>query len=160
RRSPGAVALTHERKHMTYVELEERSNRLARHLRANGVHPNSVVALSIERSFDLVIAILAILKTGSAYVSIDPADPGERAAFIARDSQGTLVWTDGEIDGSRISARVLDVRKVESASPEPIDSGATSASLAYIIYTSGSTGEPKGVPIRHDQVGRLLDIGR
>ncbi|HEX3126552.1 MAG TPA: amino acid adenylation domain-containing protein, partial [Thermoanaerobaculia bacterium] len=138
---PGAPAVMGEHGILTYGELNRRANRLAHRLRRQGVGPEDVVALRLPRSPELVTAALAALKAGAAYLPIDPAHPGERAAYIVRDS----------------GARLL-IETVEATPDEPetdLDLPLTSDRLAYVIYTSGSTGEPKGTELLHGGLANL-----
>ncbi|MFP5285014.1 MAG: amino acid adenylation domain-containing protein, partial [Thermoanaerobaculia bacterium] len=143
-RAPQAPALSAGGEQLTYRELDERANRLAHHLLARGAGPGGRVALALERSADLVVAILAVLKTGAAYVPLDPAWPAERLAFALEDSGAALLVTPGDLAGlaSRSSSR-----PVLAADP---------ALPAYVLYTSGSTGRPKGVVVSHANVDRLF----
>jgi amino acid adenylation domain-containing protein len=166
--TPGAVAVTGEDGPLTYSELDERANRLARHLRRQGVGPESRVALLMNRSAEMVTALLAILKAGGAYVPLDPAYPRERLTFMLEDSGAEVLLTHAglgeELPG--VAARVIDVSEAwgdaqgehESAGTEleGFAGGSRAENLAYVIYTSGSTGRPKGVMVTHANVSRLL----
>ncbi|MFC4909840.1 amino acid adenylation domain-containing protein [Actinomadura gamaensis] len=140
---PSAAAVTFEGRSWTYAEVNAAANRLARHLVAQGVGPEQFVALSFPRSADLVIAILAVLKTGAAYVPIDPDYPADRIAYMIEDAAPVLTLTSIEVDGDYSSENLDDV----VISPD---------NPAYVIYTSGSTGRPKGVVVPHQNVVRLL----
>jgi amino acid adenylation domain-containing protein len=148
---------------LSYRELDERANRLARHLLAAGVRPGDLVGLCFERSLELVVAIVATLKAGAGYLPLDPSYPAERLAFALADSHVAVVLTQGEAAGSlpqRPGLRVIDVA-AEAAAIAARDSASpgvpADAELpAYVIYTSGSTGRPKGVVIPHGHVTRLL----
>ncbi|MER8224367.1 amino acid adenylation domain-containing protein [Streptomyces sp. NPDC094143] len=168
RRTPAAVALrTDDGAELAYGELDQRADRLARSLLAHDLAPESVVAVACERSFEMVIALLAVLKSGCAYLPIDPGDPPERAAFLLRDSGARLLLTlhrhtanlpevDGTtvipLDGPDLSEEPEDPGN--PGNPEGTDGDATLPAvgpghLAYLIYTSGSTGRPKGVLGEH-----------
>ncbi len=159
---PEAVAVTGETDSLTYGELDRRANRLARHLRALGVGPETRVGLCLPPSPELVMAILAILKAGGAYVPLDPGYPKERLAFLLEDSRAPLVVTRSELAGSLDGpGRVLldaEDRLVAGLSARPLSdaSGAGPDHPAYVIYTSGSTGHPKGVAVTHLNVARLF----
>ncbi len=171
-RAPEAVAIsfpgsfpgeTAER--LTYGELEGRANRLARHLRAAGVRPGDRVALALERSPEMVAALLAVLKAGAAYVPLDPASPADRLAFILADSGASLLVTTGEAAGEQSAAGLpvirLDAEREAIAAQDggrfPSPEAAGEPELpAYVIYTSGSTGRPKGVIVSHANVDRLF----
>lgn len=140
---------------LTYQELNQRANQLARHLRTLGVGPETLVGLCMERSPDMIVGLLAVLKTGGAYVPLDPLLPKERLTFILGDTQAPVVLTQQRLaylfEDTQAQAICLDDIKT---SLEPMDSAnldpqATPANLAYVIYTSGSTGQPKGVMIPH-----------
>ncbi|MES2937943.1 MAG: amino acid adenylation domain-containing protein [Pseudomonadota bacterium] len=163
---PQATALLHERGQSTYGELDAYANRLAHHLRALGVGPDTRVAVCAQRGAPMVAALLAILKAGGAYVPLDPAYPAERLAFMLADSAPLVLLTHGEVPAELESVRVpmLDLEAdaalwagLPAHRPEPL---ATPAHLAYVIYTSGSTGQPKGVLVEHRQVARLFAATR
>ncbi|HEX3131437.1 MAG TPA: amino acid adenylation domain-containing protein, partial [Thermoanaerobaculia bacterium] len=142
-RTPEAEALVRGREVLTYAELDRRANRLARRLRRLGVGPEARVGVALERSADLVVALLAVLKAGGAYVPLDPAYPPERLALIREDA-GCRVIVDRE--------SLLDLDEEEGRLPGTSGPG----NLAYLIYTSGSTGRPKGVAIEHRSAAALL----
>jgi amino acid adenylation domain-containing protein len=161
-RAPEAVALLFENHSLTYAELNTRANQLAHHLIALGVGPGVLVGLCLERSFELVIGLIAILKAGGAYVPLDPAYPKERLGFMLQDTQAAVLLTQQalveqlpQFDGHLVC---LD-RNRETIEAQPVANPPCSAngeSLAYVIYTSGSTGRPKGVAVPHRGVLRLL----
>jgi amino acid adenylation domain-containing protein len=134
RQRPGAVAVAFEGESLTYAELNARANRLAHRLRRQGVGPESRVAVKMERSLDLLVALLGILKAGGAYVPLDPGYPADRMAWVLEDSRAAPVLADLD-----------DLSGESDADPEPL---AGPENLAYVIYTSGSTGRPKGVAVR------------
>jgi amino acid adenylation domain-containing protein len=163
--TPEAVALSFEGAHLTYAELDARANRLGAHLRSLGAGADAPVAICLERSFDYVIAALAVWKAGAAYLPIDPFWPAERRAFIVKDAQASVLITrsrhtfgstgapfvvDLDTDASQIVRTQLPGFPVETP---PIET--PRESLAYIVYTSGSTGQPKGVEVTH---GNLLNL--
>ncbi|HKP74091.1 MAG TPA: condensation domain-containing protein, partial [Longimicrobiaceae bacterium] len=159
---PEAPALTCEGVTLTYAELNARANRLAHRLIARGVGPETRVAVCLERSPELVTAILAVLKAGGAYVPLDPAYPAERIAFVLEDAATPVVVTHSRLIDSLPSTAAALVRvddaaaDAESSSENPAVEAAAD-SLAYVIYTSGSTGRPKGVLVTHANVARLFD---
>jgi amino acid adenylation domain-containing protein len=165
RRTPNAVALTCGDARLSYVELNERANRLAHYLRAQGVGAQSLVGVCVERSPGMVVGLLAILKAGGAYVPLDPEYPQERLSFMLADSGAAWVLTQKRASvrlTERIAQIVLDDPVLEQAllsyppnDPEPLSDHGTDA-LAYIIYTSGSTGVPKGVCIEHRNAAALI----
>ncbi|HZF09531.1 MAG TPA: amino acid adenylation domain-containing protein, partial [Thermoanaerobaculia bacterium] len=163
RRTPGAIAVVAGEREVSYRELDRRSNRLARRLATLGVGPESRVGLSVERSVELMVGLLGILKAGAAYVPLDPEYPAERLAFMAEEAVGTggvvLVGPD-QPAAPWVGMREL---RLDESGPEPADGEespevrAPVDALAYVIYTSGSTGRPKGVMNNHRGVlNRLL----
>ena len=160
--TPDAVAVTCQDASLSYRELDRRANRMAHRLRAAGVGPDVLVGLCVERSLDMVAAILAILKAGGAYVPLDPAYPADRIAFMLEDAALPVVVTDRAL-ASRVpagGARVLLLDELAAGTDEPPVpvSGVAPEHLAYVIYTSGSTGRPKGILISHANLlaGSLL----
>ncbi|HEY0781698.1 MAG TPA: AMP-binding protein, partial [Thermoanaerobaculia bacterium] len=174
-RTPRAVALTTEPfgsgDELTYHELNRRANQLARHLRRLGVGPESPVGLAVERSAEMVVALLAVLKAGGAYVPLDPGYPADRLAYVIDDSGLTVLITQAELryslpeDGAR-EVRFVEIEAGDGSPGSYTDwSGESDADLpptagpespAYVIYTSGSTGRPKGVVVRHAAVVNFL----
>ncbi|RJQ75848.1 non-ribosomal peptide synthetase [Amycolatopsis panacis] len=164
--APDAPALTFDRGTLTYGELNAAANRLAQLLARRGAGPETLVALALPRSPELVTAMLAVLKTGAAYLPIDPGYPAERIGFMLTDAQPVLVVTDQETasllplgDAPRV---VLDDMAVELADYSPEDQPVVRplASPAYVIYTSGSTGKPKGVVVTNAGVASLAHSQR
>ena len=162
RRRPDAVAAVCEDRSLTYGELNARANRLAHRLRALGVGPEVLVGLYMERSLEMVVGLLAVLKAGGAYLPLDPAYPRERLAFMLEDSGALVVVTQERLrptlpeSGARVLSLDGEGSGLERESAEDPESGARPESLAYVIYTSGSTGRPKGVLVTHANVARLL----
>lgn len=160
-RTPEAVALVFEERRLTYRQLDEQADRLASHLRKRGVGPEVLVGLCLERSIEMIIALLAILKAGGAYVPLDPSQPKERLKVMIEDSRSPLVITQRSLLAS-LPPNLATVEYLEvdlllaSDPPGPADGhpsgAATPANLAYVIYTSGSTGTPKAVAIEHRQL--------
>lgn len=161
-RTPHAVALSCEGAHLTYAETNRRANQLAHHLVACGVGPDILVGLCVDRSLDMVVAILAVLKAGGAYLPVDASYPADRLAFMLEDARApvlisqrariatlpptparTVLMDDPEADWSALP----DTNPGVDVSPDH---------LAYVIYTSGSTGKPKGCMITHRNVARLM----
>ncbi|HEX5724767.1 MAG TPA: amino acid adenylation domain-containing protein, partial [Longimicrobiaceae bacterium] len=165
-RTPHAVALVYENEEVTYAELNARANRLAHHLQDLGVGPEARVGLCVERSIEMVVALLAVLKAGGAYVPLDPEYPEERLSYMLRDSAPVVLLTQrslsGRFDGSGVPIEVLDGdASAWTGQPgsNPGRGALTPENLAYVIYTSGSTGQPKGVMNRHRGVINLLAWG-
>lgn len=156
-RTPDYVALACEQQSLTYRELARRADRLARHLRTMGAGPEVLVGLLVERSLDMVVGILGILKAGAAYLPIDPAFPQERIAFMLADAgTGVLVTQTGFLPGlpaGSVQAVCLDAFDwTGPQSPAQDAVHVHPGNLAYVIYTSGSTGRPKGVCIEHRNI--------
>jgi len=154
-RTPDKIALTARGQSLTYRQLDARSNQMARYLAERGVGPDRLVGLYLERSVDIVVALLATHKAGGAYVPLDPAYPRDRLAHMIDDSGLKVILTQSslarDVPSSQASVIRIDEEShaFDALSPEPFDSGAGPADLAYVIYTSGSTGKPKGVMIEH-----------
>jgi amino acid adenylation domain-containing protein len=163
-RTPDAVALEYEGAALTYRELDRQANRVARRLRALGVRRDVLVGLCMERSIDMVIALLGILKAGGGYVPLDPTYPTGRLGFMVEDSGLSVLVTQESLRGLvGTVATVLSLDgeaeglAAEDGSPLPVDDrSALPPSRAYVIYTSGSSGRPKGVAVPHCSVVNLL----
>ncbi|HYG63278.1 MAG TPA: amino acid adenylation domain-containing protein [Thermoanaerobaculia bacterium] len=154
------MAVTGEGGSLTYTELDERAGRLAARLRRLGVGPEVRVALWLDRTVELVVAILGVLKAGGAYIPIDPSYPEDRLRFLLADA-GTPVLVSveglrGWLDVEGITTVLLDRLDEAGAAPSAAPAADLPESTAYVIYTSGSTGRPKGVPVSHANVARLL----
>lgn len=156
RLTPQTVAVIFEEQQLTYKELNEYSNQLAHYLRSKGVKEETLVPICIERSLQMIIAILGILKAGGAYVPIDSEYPEERIRYILEDTRATIAISSNETN-SKLQERVnLDIIELDATlsaidqqpTTNPEVSVATN-NLVYVIYTSGSTGKPKGVMIEH-----------
>jgi amino acid adenylation domain-containing protein len=158
---PESVAIVSNGSRVSYNEINRRANAWAHRLIELGVRPNACVGVCIERSLEMLVAVLAILKAGAAYVPLDPNYPIERVLFMAEDARTTVVLTK-----AALANRLADVAKVIVAvdGPEPPDSRddnpavfVSSGDLAYVIYTSGSTGRPKGVAMTHGPLASLVE---
>lgn len=146
---------------VTYGELNVRANKLASYLRARGIRPETIVGICLERSIEMIVALLGVLKAGSAFLPIDPSYPAERIAFMLEDSESPVILTDRRL-AQKLPAHwgqeiCLDedwglIARSEGASP---DGWACSRNLAYVMYTSGSTGKPKGVMVEHEGICNL-----
>ena len=153
-RAPEGVALVFEGAQLSYGELNARANRLAHRLRAQGVGPETIVGLCVERSFEMIVGLLGVLKAGGAYLPIDPDYPRERILFMLDDAAPSLVLTQEHlrerlpetVETLRLDADWETIALDSAENPAPT---ATPQNLAYVIYTSGSTGKPKGVTIEH-----------
>ena len=159
-KTPDATAVVFEDATLSYAELNIRANRLAHYLRELGVKPDDRVAICVERSLEMIVALMAVLKAGGAYVPLDPAYPIERLRFMLEDAAPVALLTQGHLtelfDGLDEKLPVLDLTAAAPAwnslpdtNPDPDAFGLNPNHLAYIIYTSGSTGNPKGVMVQH-----------
>ncbi|MBK8985238.1 MAG: LLM class flavin-dependent oxidoreductase [Chloroflexi bacterium] len=152
---PDAIALAHQNQQITYGELDRRSNQLAHYLRTLGVGPDVVVGVLMERSIELMVALLGIHKAGGAYLPLDPDYPQERLAFMAEDAAVTVLLAQERTQADLPTANATVVRldadwpTIAAYSAAKVHSGVTPANLSYLIYTSGSTGKPKGVMVQH-----------
>ncbi|WP_338604197.1 amino acid adenylation domain-containing protein [Saccharopolyspora sp. SCSIO 74807] len=165
RRTPEAIALTWGDEQISYTELDSRANRLAHCLIDHGIGPEQLVALALPRSAELVVAVLAVLKSGAAYLPLDPGNPASRIAYIVADSQPSMLISDsaqhGDLPIPRLllddPAAVREIGEHSQRDPRGGERGPLTADhAAYVIYTSGSTGKPKGVVIPHHNVVRLF----
>ncbi|HEY6422703.1 MAG TPA: amino acid adenylation domain-containing protein [Pseudonocardiaceae bacterium] len=163
-RTPGATAVVFQGAEVSYAELNARANRLARLLIERGAGPERFVALALPRSAEMIVAIVAVLKSGAAYVPIDMDYPADRIGFILHDARPALVVTTSELAGRLpvIDRLVLDQAETVSAlaanNPADLDRLRSSSLFnpAYVIYTSGSTGRPKGVVVEHRSLTNLF----
>ena len=160
-RSPDAEAVVFGQQRLSYRELNERANRLARFLMRRGVGPEVLVGLCVERSLEIVVGILGILKAGGAYVPLDPASPRQRLAFMLEDTAARVVLTQETLanslpEGAQRVRLDADWAEISREGGENLPATATAENLAYVMYTSGSTGAPKGVSVRHRSVVRLV----
>jgi amino acid adenylation domain-containing protein len=161
--TPDAVAVTYEERGMTYQELNARANQLAHCLRERGVGPDVLVGLCVERSVEMMVGLLGILKAGGGYVPLDPEFPRERLAFMLEDSAAPVLVTQQHLlerlPESRATVICLDrdAEKIAHGSQENPKTQTSPENLAYVIYTSGSTGKPKGVQIPHRAVVNFLN---
>ncbi|WP_338760437.1 amino acid adenylation domain-containing protein [Massilia sp. METH4] len=158
--TPHAVALQGTEESLSYADLNAAANRLARCLQRRGARPGALVALCLERGAALVTAMLAVLKTGAAYVPVDPAYPAARIAFMLADAEPAVTVTRGDCAGQLAPGRatlLLDrapwAQEDDANLARDVDAG----SLAYVMYTSGSTGQPKGVLVEHRQLSCHVD---
>jgi amino acid adenylation domain-containing protein len=164
RMTPDATALACGEKMVSYGELDRRSNRLAHTLQSLGIGPEVIVALVVERSIEMVVAMLGILKAGGAYLCIDPEYPAERQAFMLEDSRAKLVFAQRHLVACLSQVRphtiILDDPELVAAGDDgPVVSPVTVENLAYLTYTSGSTGNPKGTEVPHRSIpGYMFDV--
>ncbi|WP_448699840.1 AMP-binding protein [Streptomyces avidinii] len=163
-RTPGAVAVVFEGVEVSYAELDGRANRLARLLVSRGVGAESVVGVALERGVDMVVALLAVVKAGGAYLPIDPEYPSERVAFMLEDAAPVVVVTSQAVAGGACRPGcpvvVVDepavVSELAGVADGPLGVRVLPSHPVYVIYTSGSTGRPKGVVVEHRSVVGLL----
>lgn len=170
--SPDATALVFQNEKLSYAELNQRANQLAHTLIVLGIRPDDRVAICVDRSFDLIIGILGILKAGAAYVPMDPAYPKKRLVYMLNDSNPKAFVTQHEllehISIPEVPVIVLDTATLFAdgntysltcqplTNPDPNELGIKPNNLAYVIYTSGSTGQPKGVMVEHRNLVQLM----
>lgn len=160
--TPDNVAVVLGSQKLTYRELNERSNQVAHTLRRLGVGPDVFVGLCLDRTLELVVALLGILKAGGTYVPIDPQYPRERLAFMLEDSKSPVIVTqrtvaaDLALPNTKVVFIDADAAQISREATHNLDSGVRPDHLAYVIYTSGSTGLPKGTLISHRNVVRLF----
>ncbi|HWR60001.1 MAG TPA: amino acid adenylation domain-containing protein, partial [Clostridia bacterium] len=157
--SPDSIAVVYEDKQLTYRELNEKANRLARVLRDKGVGPDSAVGIMVERSTDMVTGIIGILKAGGAYLPIDPEYPEDRIAYMLEDSSAKILLTHTGLSKScRFEGDIIDLedKGLLQGNTQNLESVNSPGDLAYILYTSGSTGRPKGVMVEHRGVINTL----
>ncbi len=163
-RQPDAVAVVYDDQQLTYSQLNERANQLAFHLRTLGVGPEVLVGICVERSLEMVVGLMAILKAGAAYVPLDPSYPAERLRFMLADAGAPVLLTQQRLrqllppQDAAVVCLDTDWDSITQSCPMPAaPPSATHANLAYMIYTSGSTGQPKGAMTTHAAiVNRLL----
>jgi amino acid adenylation domain-containing protein len=162
-KTPNSVALEFEGQTLTYAELNQRANQLARLLRRKGVRPEVLVGVFAERSFEMVLALLAVLKAGGAYVPLDPSYPAERLGHMIEDAKAPLVLAQPHL-ASQLPSQVEDVHLLDASwqsyaqeAGDNLEDLGTPQNLAYVIFTSGSTGRPKGAMNQHDGIcNRIL----
>jgi non-ribosomal peptide synthetase component F len=160
--APENIAVVSESESLTYKELDHRANQLAHHLQSLGVGSEVVTAICLERSVMTVVAALAVLKAGGAYLPLDPSYPPERLAFILNDAQPAALITQSQFASKAGSGnwRVINLDDASSqlwgGSRGRPSATVAPANLAYVIYTSGSTGQPKGVQVTHAGLSNLV----
>lgn len=160
-RTPDAVAVTFEGAPLSYAALNARANQLAHHLRSLGAGPGSLVGVWMERSADMIVAVLGVLKAGAAYVPLDPAFPKDRIDYMMEDAELRIVVTQAAlapglpagVQGLSLDSDAPTLAALPSGNPAPLGGA---GELAYVIYTSGSTGRPKGVMLEHRSVVNFL----
>lgn len=159
--NPAKVAVIAGDENLTYAELNERANQLAHHLRSCGIGRESLVGICIDRSLEMAIGIVGILKSGGAYLPLDPDYPKDRLAFMVRDAQPRVIVTKSSLVEALPNSDSRVVLLDDVATPSALPTGDVidqpqPSDLAYVIYTSGSTGQPKGVMIEHGNLANYL----
>ncbi len=159
-RTPDAVAAVFEDEAISYAELTMRAGQLASRLCRQGIAPGALVGIHLERSLDMLVAMLAVLRAGAAYVPLDPAFPPERLRYMVEDSHpGVVIVAAAAVDPPVLAAPLLAIDAPDAAMADPAPPGAVPGAadaLAYVLYTSGSTGRPKGVAVSHRNLVNLL----
>jgi amino acid adenylation domain-containing protein len=161
-RTPSAMAVVYEDTQLTYEELNNRANKLAHYLISLGVGPDQIVAISLDRSMDLVVSVLAVLKAGGAYLPLDPAYPQDRIQYMLQDSQAHVLITAVSPltpfpENQSIPIHLdTDWEKIDLLPATNPQTTVTIENLIYVIYTSGSTGNPKGVALPHRALANLI----
>ncbi|MGD1807088.1 amino acid adenylation domain-containing protein [Dapis sp. BLCC M126] len=157
---PNNIAVVFEDQKLTYAELNSQANQLAHYLQKKGVEPETIVGIFIERSLEVIIAILAILKAGAAYLPLDTKLPEENLAFRLEDAGVNILLSQSEIAPKNLNQNIKIITKTDENIAQQPQTNPTSKvsteNLAYILYTSGSTGKPKGVAIEHQQILNYL----
>ncbi|MEL0588738.1 MAG: amino acid adenylation domain-containing protein [Planktothrix rubescens PR222] len=162
RKTPDAIAVVFEQEFLTYQELNNRANQVAHHLQGLGVQQESLVGICIERSLDMMVGLLGILKAGATYVPLDPNYPMERIEYILERSQAKFLITSSQIleklppHQAQLVCLDQEWSTISQKSPENPESEVIPEQLCYVIFTSGSTGEPKGVEIAHRSLVNFL----
>jgi amino acid adenylation domain-containing protein len=160
--TPSAVAVVEGNRQIRYNELNHRANKLARYLLRKGAGPEQLIGVCVERSLEMVVGLLGALKSGGAYLPLDPAYPAERLKYMLEDAGAKVVITEqhfkSSVEGEGREIICIDTQwaEIERESEENLQSGVSRDNLAYVIYTSGSTGASKGVMVTHSNVTRLF----
>lgn len=160
-KNPDKTALVFEERSLTFKNVNEAANKLAKHLLTYNIKTGDIIGLALDRSPEMVISLLAILKTGAAYVPLDPEYPKDRVEFMMEDSAAKILLTSEKFKGhfTSVAQEVLiedALNKFDSYSADEPDTVVTGTDLAYVLFTSGSTGKPKGVQIKHHNLVNFL----
>lgn len=162
RRTPDEIAVVFGEQQLTYAELDRQANQLANYLRKLGVVDEARVGICMERSLNMVVSLLAVLKAGAAYVPLDPGYPRERLAFLLRDARASILLTQSKLipilpeHEAEVICLDTESKRIAQQSQTPITSTIDINNIAYVIYTSGSTGRPKGVMVTHRNVANFF----
>jgi amino acid adenylation domain-containing protein len=159
--TPDAIAIADSHQQLSYQQLNKTANQLAHHLQKQGVQPEKTIGICLERSCEMVIALLAVLKVGATYIPLDPAYPQDRLNFIIENAQISLIITQTSLNSLGLSVEnIINLDEqwsiIAQEKTDNFDNNITLENLAYIIYTSGSTGQPKGVQISHHALTNFL----
>jgi amino acid adenylation domain-containing protein len=158
--APDAIALVCADGQVTYQELDERSNQVAHYLREHSVGLETVVGVCMQRSPEMVVALLGVLKAGGSYLPLDPTHPADRLRYMLDDAGVRTLLVDGSAPTASLAPHVVDLRadaeQLRLHSRSAVHTNCTSSNRAYVIYTSGSTGRPKGVEVIHSGITRLV----
>jgi amino acid adenylation domain-containing protein len=158
---PDKIAVIFEDRSLTFKQVNEAANKLAKHLLTFSIQTGDIIGLAIDRSPEMVIALLAILKTGAAYVPLDPEYPKDRVEFMMEDSSAKILITSEKLKGHFVSTAqevIIEdaISKLDNYDTDEPDTVVNGNDLAYVLYTSGSTGKPKGVQIKHHNLVNFL----
>lgn len=166
-RTPGQVAVADREQSLTYAELDRKSSLLATYLQCQGVGPDKLVGIYIERSLDMIVAVVGVIKAGGAYLPVDPAYPPDRVRYMLEDAKPVLVLTQqtlrSQLPPTSSPVIALDEQPFEQVVTDQgraLESRATPSNLLYVIYTSGSTGRPKGTAMPHRSMVNLIEWHR
>ncbi|MEW6736493.1 MAG: amino acid adenylation domain-containing protein, partial [Acidobacteriota bacterium] len=160
--TPTAIAITFKQQQLSYQELNARANQLAHYLISLGIQPEMLVGVCLDRSLEMIVALLGILKVGGVYLPLDPSYPKDRLAFMLADAQVDILLTEekliGQLSGYDVQLICMDKdwQLITQHSTEKVVCDVESDNLCYVIYTSGSTGKPKGVLIEHQGLSNLV----
>lgn len=163
KRTPDNIAVVFKNKQLTYRELNQRANQLAYYLRKLDVGPETIVGICVERSLNMIVSVLGIIKAGGAYLPLDPTYPAERLAFMLSDSQVPMLLTTQTLveklpeHNAQVVCLDTDWTTITQEQEQNLDNQVTVENLAYLIYTSGSTGTPKGVLVTHAGLANLTE---
>lgn len=159
---PASIAVTSNAQSLTYAQLEKRSNQLAHYLQSKNIGANALVGICVDRSIEMMIGLIGIMKSGAAYVPMDPIFPPDRLRFMAEDAEIRFILTESSnaeaVRFEGVEHILLDKEwdDICASAPEAPDVEYDPEQLAYVIYTSGSTGKPKGVQIPHRALTNFL----
>lgn len=159
-KTPDNIAVVFENEKITYKSLNEKANQLALYLRDKGIKENCIVGILLERSINMIVAILAVLKSGGVYIPIDPDYPKDRIEYMLEDSNCKLLISTKKLyQNSKFNIEYIDIdnKEIYNNSTKNLNLKISQESLSYIIYTSGSTGKPKGVMLKHKGLSNLIN---